>query len=127
MSPVSSNSVLFSFKLSIGKTAIAGCPMYTNEAIATLVPKDGRLLPEYLYYILPHLDYSSYQQPATKGETLNKRSLARVLVPVPSIEEQESIISQMQELDIELQGYQELAQVTVSEARIFIQNQIQRI
>ena len=29
------DSILFSFKLSIGKTAIAGKPLYTNEAIAT--------------------------------------------------------------------------------------------
>ena len=121
------SSVLLSFKLSIGKTAIAGRPMYTNEAIAGLIPKDGRVLPEYLYYVLTQLDYRSYQQPATKGETLNQRSLATVLVPVPSIEQQEQIIATMQERDREVNRYRELAEAADQAAESYIQGQIQII
>lgn len=121
------NSVLLSFKLSIGKTAMTSRPMYTNEAVAALVPRDTRVLPEYLYYILPQLDYSRYRQPATKGDTLNKQSLANVLVPVPSISQQESIINAMRDQDAELAHYQDLVEATSRTRRRFIQDQIQSI
>ncbi len=77
-------TVLFSFKLSIGKVAIAGRYLYTNEAIAGIIPKDARVLRKYLYYILPRLDYSTYTQPAAKGKTLNKSILEKIRIPLPS-------------------------------------------
>ena len=38
------DTLLFSFKLSVGKTAITRQPLYTNEAIVALVPRDNRVL-----------------------------------------------------------------------------------
>jgi type I restriction enzyme M protein len=47
------DTILFSFKLSIGKTAIVGNPLYTNEAIAGIFSKNNDLLNnKYLYYYL---------------------------------------------------------------------------
>ncbi len=85
-------TLLFSFKLSLGKVAIAGKELFTNEAIAGLSIKDERVLPKYLYSILPCLDYSPYTQRATKGKTLNKDTLAKISVPVPSIADQKKMI-----------------------------------
>ncbi len=121
---IPANSVLFSFKLSIGKTAIAGTPLYTNEAIAGLIPRDSRVLPEFLYYVLPHLDYRKYQQPATKGETLNKRSLAEVLVPVPSIEQQREIVLSMRDREEEIERLRNLAKVEEQVAKDYMESQI---
>lgn len=63
------DTLLFTFKLTIGKTTIAGQSLYTNEAIAALVPRDSRVLSEYLYYVLPELDYSPYWQPTSNTTT----------------------------------------------------------
>jgi len=76
-------TLLFGFKLSIGKMAFAGEDLYTNEAIAGLVPKDNRLKNRYLYYILRQMDLTPYGQPAAKGLTLNKRLIESIRIPLP--------------------------------------------
>jgi type I restriction enzyme M protein len=75
------DTLLFSFKLSIGKTAITKVPLYTNEAIAGLIVEDP-VIRKYLYYILPTLDYETNR--ATKGETLNKDSVGNLEIPFES-------------------------------------------
>ena len=92
-------TVLLSFKLSIGKTAIAGTELFTNEAIVGLVPKDGRVLAEYLYHLLPVMDLEVYSQRASKGRTLNKKIIEAIRIPVPPIGEQEQFIASMNELE----------------------------
>ena len=89
---VKKGTVLLSFKLSPGKTTIAGADLYTNEAIAALVPKDDRVLPEYLYYVLPRIDYGEYGRKATKGRTLNSGSVEAIRIPVPDRAIQKKII-----------------------------------
>lgn len=79
------DTLIFSFKLTIGKVAIAGKDLYTNEAIVGIVPKnkEDKLLTNYLYHVLPTIDYVPYAQRATKGFTLNKDSILEVEVPFP--------------------------------------------
>ena len=97
-------TVLLSFKLSIGKVAIAGTPLYTNEAIAGIIPKDEtKVLPKYLFYILPRLNYSSYMQPAAKGKTLNKSILEKIKIPLPTISTQQKLIATMDEKETQKQ------------------------
>ena len=100
-------TVLLSFKLTIGKVAIAGVDLYSNEAIAGIVPKDERVLPLYLYYILQEIDFDSYAQPAAKGKTLNKKILEQIRIPVPPIDIQKEFVSRMEEAEaviLELQN-----------------------
>lgn len=78
-----------SFKLTLGKTTFAGRDLFTNEAICALVLKDEyntAQIKEYLYHILPHLDYAPYAQRATKGSTLNKDSIPTIEIPFPKDE-----------------------------------------
>ncbi len=89
------DTLLFSFKLTIGKVAITAKELYTNEAIAGIVPKDNRVLTKYLYYLLPRLDYSIYSQRATKGKTLNKDIMRIVEIPLPLVEIQKKIIKEL--------------------------------
>jgi type I restriction enzyme M protein len=109
-------TLLFGFKLSIGKMAFAGKDLYTNEAIAGLIPKDDRLKSRYLYYILRQMDLTPYGQPAAKGLTLNKRLIESIKIPLPPPDEQEKIIERMDRLESVIRGYeQEIAKILLEE------------
>ncbi|MEO9277370.1 MAG: restriction endonuclease subunit S, partial [Nitrososphaera sp.] len=87
-------TLLFSFKLTVGKVCMAGKDLYTNEAIAGLIPKDkqDKNLIKYLYYVLPTLDFSPYAQRATKGFTLNSDSLLDIEIPYPDEKVREKVV-----------------------------------
>lgn len=93
-------TVLFSFKLSIGKVAIAGIPLYTNEAIAALPIKDSDQLDEkYLQHALRSLDLKASANRAAMGLTLNKATLSNIEIPVPNIDEQQRIATILDKAD----------------------------
>lgn len=86
-------TVLFSFKLSIGKVGITAVDMFTNEAIAAFLIKDkSRLDTKFLFYTLKSTDYSVGSNKAVMGKTLNKEQLKKFTIPLPSIEEQLRIV-----------------------------------
>ena len=85
------DTILFSFKLSIGKIAISGCDLYTNEAIAGLIIQENQVIMKYLYYILKEIDTFS-SKGCIGGGSLNKESLSKIKIPVPSLERQQEIV-----------------------------------
>ena len=87
------DTILFSFKLSIGKTAIVGNPLYTNEAIAGILSKNNDLLNnKYLYYYLTINDFSKLGSGILGNGSLNKKSLEQIKIPIPSLERQQEIM-----------------------------------
>ena len=85
-------TVLLSFKLSIGKRTIAGCDLFTNEAIAALHILDHDTCDrDYLYWSLGSIDYGRYVDRAAKGRTLNKAKLKLLPIPLPPLTEQRRI------------------------------------
>lgn len=94
-------TLLFSFKLSIGKVAITKTELYTNEAIAGLIVDDPVVL-KYLYYILPTIDYGTNR--ATKGETLNKNSVENLEIPFEKAKIK-GIVAKMDEMESQRQEY----------------------
>jgi type I restriction enzyme S subunit len=86
---VQSGALLMSFKLTIGRVGVAGRDLYTNEAIASIVPIDGRVDGRLLYYLLPSAAQSAVSDAAIKGATLNSKKLRELVVRFPArIEEQ---------------------------------------
>jgi len=90
----SKGTVLFSFKLSIGKTGIVGNPLYTNEAIAGIISKNNNILDnKYLYYYLTINDFTKKGSGMLGNGSLNKKSLAKIKIPIPSLQKQKEIVS----------------------------------
>ncbi|UCH96120.1 MAG: restriction endonuclease subunit S [Candidatus Aminicenantes bacterium] len=89
---VPQNTLLFSYKLTIGKVAITRVPLYTNEAIAALIIKDESTTNlKYLYYVLKYSDFRFKTDRAAKGLTLNKQKLKEIKIPLPPFTEQKQI------------------------------------
>ncbi len=93
------DTLLFSFKLSIGKVSITQKPLFTNEAIAGLIIEDP-IIRKYLYYVLPKLDYETNR--ATKGDTLNKNTVENLEIPFEPANIK-SIVEQLDKLEEERQ------------------------
>ena len=94
---LAAGTLMFSFKLSIGAMAFAGRDLFTNEAIAGLVPKDPTQISiQYLRHVLKVADYDALTGHAVKGRTLNRRTLAQVPLLLPPLDEQGRIASTME-------------------------------
>jgi len=97
-------TTLLSFKLSIGKTAIAGRDLFTNEAIAGLIIRDkDKLLDKYLFYVFKSnvIDLENVGNKAF-GKSLNSQFLREdVKVPMPPIAVQQEIIEKCEKIDEE--------------------------
>lgn len=94
------NTLIFSFKLTIGKVAFTGIPMATNEAIAALIPINTKIDSRLIYYLLPSALDSIVCDTAVKGKTLNKAKMANLTFRVPvSLAEQQKIADILSTVD----------------------------
>lgn len=91
-------TLLMSFKLTVGRLAVAGCDLYTNEAIVSIVPTPAVCGP-YLRQFLGKMDFTGSTDRAVKGATLNKGKLAGLDVVLPPIEEQRAIAATLDSID----------------------------
>ena len=97
---VPEGTVIMSFKLSIGKTAIVSEDMYTNEAIMAFIDNGTYCIdPNYLYHLCCGTDWTQGGNKAVMGLTLNKATLSEMEIELPTIEEQRKIASILDQLD----------------------------
>ena len=89
---VPANTLLMSFKLSLGKTAITTKETYTNEAIMAFLDKGTYDFDiDYMWHQLQSKDWTVGTNTAVMGKTLNKKTLSATKIRVPSISEQKEI------------------------------------
>ena len=89
------NTVIMSFKLSVGKVAIAASDLFTNEAIMAFLVKTGYdLVPEYIYYYLKGYKWQGSNR-AVMGVTLNKASISQGIFKYPDYQEQKRIVAEL--------------------------------
>jgi len=95
--PIEAGTILMSFKLTIGKVSILEVPAYHNEAIISIYPSKF-INKDFLFKILPARAKAGISKNAIKGNTLNSKSLAKLLIPLPPLPEQLRIVSKVNEL-----------------------------
>lgn len=99
------NTLIMSFKLSIGKLAITKINLRTNEAIAAFKIKDKSLVSnKYLYYFLLSINWDRLagDDIKVKGKTLNKAKLKKILITLPPLKEQQNIVANLDALFAEI-------------------------
>lgn len=83
---VESGTIIMSFKLSIGRTAIASEKIYTNEAIMAFADFDETKFDKnFLYFSLSTKNWLMEAKQAVKGATLNKESIGNTRLIIPPI------------------------------------------
>lgn len=94
------NTVIMSFKLSIGKTAITAEDMYTNEAIMAFIDKGVYPINvHYLYHLFSNMDWSEGSNKAVMGITLNKATLSEKVIELPDMAEQQEVAAMLDHMD----------------------------
>ena len=94
--PSPENTVLMSFKLSLGKVSITTRPTYTNEAIMAFVDKGVYPVDScFLYHQCRAKDWTADTNAAVMGKTLNKKTLGQATVFLPEISMQKEIAARL--------------------------------
>ena len=120
---VKRGSVLMSFKLSIGKCAIAGTDLYTNEAIVAFDSNDVKvLLNQYLYYYLSTRDFSDAGKGSLGAGSMNKGSLSEVTMPLPPLAFQHAVIARLEALQSQLTALESLQRQSEDNARFILES-----
>ena len=97
---VPKGTVIMSFKLSIGKTAITAEDMYTNEAIIAFINKGKyEIDPDYLYHMCKGIDWFEGTNKAVLGLTLNKATMSEKTIEIPPMEVQLQVVSVLDKID----------------------------
>ncbi len=100
MKLVPQGTLLFSFKLSVGKVGIASKDLFTNEAIAALkIKSEKEVYQPFLYHALGSLNFDGKGDRAVKGITLNKAKLRELLIPLPPLPAQKRIAEILDKAD----------------------------
>ena len=91
---VPKGTIIMSFKLSIGRTAITSEDIYTNEAIMAFADFDEKKFNiDFLHFLIANKNWLLGAKQAVKGQTLNKESIGNAKIIIPPIETQEEFAS----------------------------------
>lgn len=94
------NTVIFSSRATIGDVTIAKAETCTNQGYKNFICKPDRINYEYLYYILKSeaKNIESIASGMTYPE-ISKSQIAQYKIPLPTLEIQKQIISEIQEIE----------------------------
>lgn len=127
---VPTGTLIVSFKLSLGRLAITGCDLYTNEAIAALYIHDHTLInQDYLYWYLTFFDWDAAagSDIKIKGKTLNKEKLKLIEIKIPPIPEQKRIVAILDEAFANIEQARANNEQNLKNARELFESYLQQV
>lgn len=109
---VPGNTVLLSFKMTIGRVAITDGEMATNEAIAHFkLSENSPLTSEYIYLHLKQFDYSRLSSTSSIADAVNSKTVRNIPVLVPTPELLEAFQAQVQPIFARIKYIEKHAEV----------------
>ena len=79
------NTVLLSFKMTLGRVAITTEKMLSNEAIAHFKQRgDSKLFPEFLYLFLKTFEFEQLGSTSSIVEAINSQMIREIKMPLPN-------------------------------------------
>ena len=105
--------LMYSFKLSVGQTAFAGKPIYSNEAIASFLPDESVNL-HYLRYSSMFI-IENAQTNIYNAKILNQDLIQNAYVPFPPLAEQRIIADYLDQRCAEIDAVIERTKATIEE------------
>ena len=85
-------SVLLSSRAPIGLVAMNTLPVCTNQGLKSMVPRDGRIAPDYLYWWLKtHRKALEHKGRGATFKEVSKRIVEEIAIPLPLLAEQKRI------------------------------------
>ena len=91
-------SVLIGRKGTIGKVKYVEHPFWTVDTLFYTIVNTDIVLPKYLYYVMSLIDLNNYNE-GTTIPSLRTETLSRLEFDIPSLEEQETILSCLNPID----------------------------
>lgn len=123
---VPKGSLLYSFKLSVGKVAFTEIDCYTNEAIFSIDPDNEDNL-EFFYYALPQQIIKNANENIYGAKILNQELIKNADLIIPPPDEQTSIANYLnkktQEIDHLIEDKKELVKL-IEEEKTALINQV---
>ena len=103
---VAPNTILLSFKLTVGRIAITGdSPMLTNEAIAQLPINDESIVnKDYLFYYLKSFNYNSLGSTSSIANAVNSKMIRDIDISLPPLDTQRRIAAILSSLDDKIEN-----------------------
>lgn len=122
---IKKGSLLYSFKLSVGKVAFAGQDLYTNEAIASFYSDIYDL--NFLYYAAPIYIEKSANVNIYGAKLLNQDLIKNAKIPFPPVETQKKIVSKLDKLCTAIDEQIEIINNEVNELKNYRQSLINEV
>ena len=114
-------SVLIGRKGTIGKVKYVEHPFWTVDTLFYTVVNTEIVLPRYLYYAMSLIDLDKYNEgttiPSLRTETLNK-----LVLDIPSLEEQQKIISYIRPIEEKIEINQKINKNLQEQAKALYRN-----